>query len=263
MANGLGVSPENVTGVSLIRFFAEQDCWARETRRGYRNTAVSFYGWAHKNGYLESNPAADLPSIKAAAPSPRPAPDRVYREALLAAPPRVMLMLRLAAEAGLRRAEVAQVSTLDLTETIDGFLLVVHGKGDKARTVPITDELALEILRGPEAHTAGAGDRGWLFPGDEDGHLSPRWVGKLCAAAMPDDWTLHKLRHRFATRAYRGTRNLRAVQTLLGHASVATTEIYTAVDDAEVRAAMNAAAGESSGVRSRRTDAAIRGGLAL
>jgi integrase/recombinase XerC len=47
--------------------------------------------------------------------------------------------------------------------------------------------------------------------------------------------------HRFATRAYRGTRNLRAVQVLLGHASIATTERYTAVDDAEIRAAMTAA----------------------
>jgi integrase/recombinase XerC len=55
---------------------------------------------------------------------------------------------------------------------------------------------------------------------------------------------MHTLRHRFASRAYRGTRNLRAVQTLLGHASIATTERYTAVDDAEMRAAMVAAVGD-------------------
>lgn len=54
-------------------------------------------------------------------------------------------------------------------------------------------------------------------------------------------WTLHKLRHRFASKAYRGTRNLRAVQELLGHANVAITERYTAVDDDEMRAAMMAA----------------------
>jgi hypothetical protein len=46
------------------------------------------------------------------------------------------------------------------------------------------------------------------------------------------------------SRAYRGTRNLRAVQTLLGHASIATTERYTAVDDSEIRAAMVAAIGD-------------------
>jgi integrase/recombinase XerC len=50
------------------------------------------------------------------------------------------------------------------------------------------------------------------------------------------------LRHRFATRAYRGSRNLRVVQVLLGHSSVATTERYTAVDADEIRAAMVSAA---------------------
>lgn len=68
-----------------------------------------------------------------------------------------------------------------------------------------------------------------------------RTVGRLVAAALPDRWTMHTLRHRFATRAYRGTRNLRAVQTLLGHASIATTERFTAVDDDEIRAAAMAA----------------------
>ena len=52
---------------------------------------------------------------------------------------------------------------------------------------------------------------------------------------------MHTLRARFATRAYRGSRNLRAVQLRLGHASIATTERYTAVDDDEMRAAMMSA----------------------
>jgi integrase len=112
-----------------------------------------------------------------------------------------------------------------------GAALLVHGKGGKLRVVPVGDDLAAAI--------AGVG--GYLFPGAEDGHLSPRWVGKLMAGALPDHWTAHTLRHRFATRAYRGSRNLRAVQTLLGHSSVATTERYTAVDDDEIRAAMMSA----------------------
>lgn len=248
VAYGLGVSPQDVTGASLVGFFARQEHWARETRRGYRNSCVSFFTWAHREGHIPTNPSLELPSVKPAAPAPRPAPDRVYREALMAAGPREMVMLRLAAEAGLRRAEVAVVNTADLDESIDGHQLVVHGKGGKIRTVPITDELAALIAAGAAGHTPGAPATGWLFPGDEDGHLSPRWVGKLCGAAMSAGWTLHKLRHRFATRAYRGTHNLRAVQTLMGHASVATTEIYTAVDDAEVRAAMMAA-GEPSRAR--------------
>jgi site-specific recombinase XerD len=58
---------------------------------------------------------------------------------------------------------------------------------------------------------------------------------------LPGEWTMHTLRHRFSSRAYRGARNLRAVQMLLGHSSIATTERYCAVDDSEIRAAMMAA----------------------
>jgi site-specific recombinase XerD len=66
-------------------------------------------------------------------------------------------------------------------------------------------------------------------------------VGQLVVRALLDGWTMHTLRHRFSSRAYRGTRNLRAVQVLLGHASIATTERYCAVDDDEIGATMEAA----------------------
>jgi integrase len=62
------------------------------------------------------------------------------------------------------------------------------------------------------------------------------WWGEYFRPASPCT-----LRHRFVSRAYRGTPNLRAVQVLLGHQSIATTERYCAVDDSEIRAAMMAA----------------------
>ncbi|WP_264067106.1 tyrosine-type recombinase/integrase [Mycolicibacterium komossense] len=254
IAAGVGVSPQELAGDSLVRFFAAQQHWAQETRRGYRNTAVSFFGWAHKAGLLDANPADSLPAIKASPPAPRPAPDRVYRGALIAADPRVMLMLRLAAELGMRRAEVAQVATTDLIEGFDGYQLVVHGKGGKLRTLPCSDELGDAIALGAAGHTPGAKTTGYLFPNGGggnfrngcakfgDGHLAPKTVGVLVSRAMAaEGWTMHKLRHRFATLAYRGSRNMPAVQQLLGHASLATSQLYIAVDDTEVRAAMMAA----------------------
>src|SRR5699024_9969440 len=166
------------------------------------------------------NPAGAMPHVPAAIASPRPAPDRIYMVALTKADARGRLILRLAAECGLRRAEIAQTHSRDVIEDLAGFSLRVHGKGGKDRIVPLPDALAAELRRLPI---------GWMFPGNDDGHLSPRWVGKLATELLPEDWTLHKLRHRFATRAYRGTRNIRAVQELLGHSSVGTTQIYTAV----------------------------------
>lgn len=150
-------------------------------------------------------------------------------------------MLRLAAEAGLRRAEIARIHTRDLRHTASGAQLLVHGKGSRERVVPIAADIAELIALGAGGHTPGLGDKGWLFPSTKGGHLGPPRVGGLCAKALPGIWTVHQLRHRFATRAYRGTRNLRAVQELLGHSNLAITERYTAVDDDEMRAAMMAA----------------------
>jgi len=117
----------------------------------------------------------------------------------------------------------------------------VHGKGSRQRVVPITAELAAAIAAGGGGHTPGRGDGGWLFPSQRGGHISPYYVGILATRALPDDWTLHTARHLFASKAYRGTRNLRAVQELLGHSSLSITERYCAVDDDEMRAAMMAA----------------------
>jgi site-specific recombinase XerD len=83
---------------------------------------------------------------------------------------------------------------------------------------------------------------GYVFPGQIDGHLSPDAVGRLVSRLMPRRWSMHKLRHRYATRGFNGTHNLLAVRDALGHASVATTQIYTAVTLADVRAVSEAAA---------------------
>lgn len=147
-------------------------------------------------------------------------------------------MLRLAAEAGLRRGEVAVVHTQDMVDGIGGAQLLVHGKGGKKRVIPINDSLASAIRAGAAGHTPGMSSHGWLFPNGTGGHLSVYQVGDLVRQVLPEPWTMHTLRHRFCTHASRGSRNLRAVQVLMGHASIATTERYLAVDDGEVRAAM-------------------------
>jgi integrase len=246
MARGLGCGPCEVTAERLVAWFGRQRNWEIETRRSYRAAARGFFAWCYKTGRLPIYLADELPRVRSAQPHARPAPDAVWAGLLTAAAPREALMALLAAEAGLRRAEVAQVHRRDLIDGTDGSSLLVHGKGGKQRVVPISDSLAELLRQGAPGHTperAAYGDGGWLFP-SVDGHLSPDCVGRLISKLMPKGWTMHTLRHRFATRAYRrGTHNLRAVQVLLGHASIATTERYLAVDDSEIRAAMVAAAG--------------------
>jgi integrase len=197
---------------------------------------LSFYEYCISTGLAHENPTSWLPKVKPPSPRPRPAPDDIWEALLAAAPPRERLMAMLAAEAGLRRAEVTRVHKDDLL-SISRPSLIVKGKGGKQRVVPINPVLAARIRERCAELASVPGWAGYLFPGAVDGHLSVVYVGQLISALMPDGYTMHTLRHRMASRAYRGSRNLRAVQTLLGHASVATTERYCAVDDDEIRAA--------------------------
>lgn len=240
MARCLGCPPEDVTAEVLVDWFGQQT-WSAEHSRSNQSAVKGFFSWAYKAGRVPVYLGDVLPRLSQPKAAPRPAPDYAWTAALAAADARTTLMLRLAAEIGLRRAEVAQVHSRDAFITGGTAQLVVAGKGGKKRIIPISDALAELIRRGAAGHTPGMPTSGWLFPDGFGGHVSAEWVGTLVGRVLPPGYTMHSLRHRCATRAYRGTRNLRAVQTLLGHASVATTERYTAVDDDEVRAAMLAA----------------------
>lgn len=222
----LADSPADIDPAILATFLA-CPTWAPETRKAARSAVLSFFTWATHYGVIPTNPAADLPTVRVPKPDPRPAPDSVIARAMQGADARTQDMLMLAAFAGLRCREIARLHSDEITEKAIRPL----GKGGKRRTIPLLPILA-ERLRGRE---------GWIFPGNDDGHLSPSRVGRLISDALPSGWTAHTLRHRFASQAYAVERDLRAVQELLGHASVATTQIYTAVPpDAKLRAVLGA-----------------------
>ena len=133
----------------------------------------------------------------------------------------------------------------------DPRLLLVRGKGDKERLVPLSRparyELAawLVIRDRTEAAEKAKGAQGsrFLFPSRGAlGHLTRHWffalIKNLAAQAglAPDSVTPHTLRHAFATHLLANGADLRSIQTLLGHADIATTEIYTHVLDARLKA---------------------------
>ncbi len=208
--------------------------WSRETRRSVRSSVRAFYGWAVASGRTTHDPSGGLGPVKPAEPAPRPTPELEYQQALAEADSREHLMLRLAAELGLRRAEVAQVHARDLEHDLLGWSLRVLGKGGKVRVVPMPTGLALALRE----QCAG----GWAFPSERGGHLTPAHVGRLVSRLLPAGTTMHSLRHRFATRAYAVDRDLLTVQALLGHSSPETTRRYVRLPDAALRRTVLAAA---------------------
>lgn len=222
-----GRGPLEVTPDDIVDYLG-RDHWSNGTRRGVRAALKGFYTWLQVTGRRTDHPALLVPPAPAHRGVPRPAPDHVLSEALEAAEARVRMMLRLAAEAGLRCCEICRVHTDDVSGARGERTLRVLGKGDRVRVVPISDSLATAIRMA---------DPGWVFPGQIDGHLSAHYVSKLISQAMPGH-TAHTLRHRYATRALVGAGgNLRVVQELLGHANITTTQIYTAVEAHQLRTA--------------------------
>lgn len=233
LARSIGVGPWSVTEDQLRAWFTGRD-WAPNTYRSRRTTFRAFYSWAVQVGHLPASPAHSVPPGDVPTPLPRPVPDRHYTAALRAAKPRERLMLRLAAEYGLRRAEVAVVDPhRDTFEDLMGWSLIVHGKGGKERHVPLLPDMARELRAlGP----------GYAFPGEDDGHLSPRWVGTLIGRLLPEGYTMHKLRHRAGTLWHDEIGDIAVVQDLLGHADPKTTRMYVLPNARRMRAAVEGVA---------------------
>lgn len=243
MARRVPADPWSLTGDELLAYVGAQS-WAQETRRGRYSAFREFWRWAKVTKRCKRNPAKHLPRVTATAPAPRPVPDSVYQSALRRADDRTALILRLAHDAGLRRGEIAVIGSDDLSQDFVGWSLLVHGKGNRRRTVPLTPRLALDLR--------ARGD-GWAFPGDMDGHLSPRRVGELAVDVLPAPWTIHTLRHSFATRAHGLDGDTLTVQRLLGHASPATTQRYVLLGDERLRGTVYRAAGVKAPLTANQT----------
>lgn len=225
-------APAEVSADQLLEWAAARD-WAPETRHSYYVSIRAFYAALR----IDPSPADALPTISRPVPPPRPTPERVYRDALAAADERTRAILILAGAAGLRRGEIVRVNITDLSDDGANPFLLVRAKGGHDRLIPVTAEIA-GLIR---TRCAADPDGGWAFPSRDGGHIRPRWASKLAARVLPPGWSLHSLRHRFATTAYSADRDLLAVQRLLGHSSVATTQRYTAPPDDAMRRALDAA----------------------
>lgn len=228
LARLLDIPPLEVTSDDLIHIFAKQE-WNNETLRGYATTARSFWNYL-EDKELTHDIAVEIPHVKVPHGIPHPIPEDALIQAYKTAGKQELFMLRLGAECGLRRNEIAQVHSHDVIDDYIGKSLIIHGKGGKERIVPIADDLATDITN------AG----GYMFPGRWTGHVEASYIGKHVSKALNHKYSCHSLRHRFATRTYEQTNDLFLVSKLLGHESVVTTQIYVAMPQQRLRSAVEA-----------------------
>jgi integrase/recombinase XerC len=200
--------------------------WKPTSRAAARAALRLLFKWAVLEGIRPDNPMADFPPIRTFMPPPRPAPESALADALARVEdPRTRVILLLGAYAGLRRAEIARLHSDAIQE--NGTLRVL-GKGGKTRVIPVHP-----LLVEPLAELKARG--GWLFPSPYgDKPCNPRLVNRLLRGVLPPGFSTHTLRHRFATQVHSRSKDLRAVQVLLGHSSLATTQRYVGVSDEEL-----------------------------
>ena len=155
---------------------------------------------------------------------------------------RDMAVLSLCYGAGLRISEALGLSRTD----VEGPTLRVTGKGGKTRLVPIIEPVRQAIEAYLKLCPFTLTPSQPMFRGVKGGVLSPRLIQQRVvqlrgALGLPPSATPHALRHSFATHLLGRGGDLRAIQELLGHASLSTTQIYTAVDTDRLLAAYRAA----------------------
>jgi len=217
----------------------------------------AFYRWLARRDGIEANPALGVKAPKAARLLPKAlVPDATHQlmEVVPATPTewRDHAMFELLYSSGLRLAELVGLDLRpsntsicwladDLRETI------VTGKGGKRRSVPVGVKAAEALARWLAArHELALADEPALFVGARGARISPRVVqlqlkAWALRAGLPSGVSPHVLRHSFASHVLQSSGDLRAVQEMLGHASLSTTQVYTRLDFQHLAIAYDAA----------------------
>lgn len=240
---------ESVTLEHLHAFLAAARARSEAPRTIARRVAAlrRFYRWLEEVGRIEGNPTRLLPSPKLPDQLPKALTPQEVARLLTAAPnqdpdlwPRDRLILEALYATGLRVSELTGLKLGDVDS--EGRLLRVRGKGDKERNLPFgigfADQLAayLQTTR-PGLHLDLAEDA--VFLTKRGRPLSRQAVWRLVRAAalragIVKNVSPHTLRHSYATHLLQGGADLRAVQELLGHASIDTTQVYTKLTSAHL-----------------------------
>ena len=209
-----------------------------------------FFGFLVDEGVREDDPSAALPRPRARRPLPRllghEEISALFRQAEGDASEgtpegvRMLVLLELLYGSGLRATELVSFPLAAVPR--DAPFLTITGKGGVQRMVPVSGRAVKALADWLDLR--GKGGR-FVFPSPRGGHLSRVRLFQLLrdlalrAGIDPEKVSPHVLRHAFATHLLEGGADLRVLQTLLGHADIATTQIYTHVDSARLVALVN------------------------
>lgn len=209
-------------GAAQLEKYLGSQHWRPASRKSAIESLRGFFGWLVSVGARDTDPTEGLCSPPQPLPCPKPIPKAVIARALRAAGGQDYWLLRVAIATGLRRGELARLHSTDVEDN----WVRVTGKGGRTRRVPVPEDVAewLEAQRGYVFSRTGSQPA--------DASAISRRIRRLTG------YSPHALRHRFATETYAYSHDLRAVQTMLGHASVATTQRYVATDDDALLAAV-------------------------
>ena len=218
-----------------------------------------FFGFLLDEGLRRDDPSAALPRPRFERPLPRILDEDEVRRMFEAAEDRAasgeatalrnLALLELLYGSGLRASELVGLPR-GAVRPAQPFLMV-RGKGDKERLVPISTRAQAAVQQWLE-HVGSSAL--WLFPSGKS-HLSRVRLFQIVramaadAGISPDRVSPHVLRHAFATHLLSGGADLRVLQSLLGHADIATTQIYTHVDSARLIELVNARHPLATGAR--------------
>lgn len=197
-----------------------------EARKAIRAGYRVFYAWMYRTERMDHDPSKLMEPVHVPNRTGRIVTDAQVVAALELATLPEKAMILLGRLAGLRLNEITTLHT----DNREGDILRIAGKGGKVRMVPINDELG-EVLDRLEAMQG----EGYYFPGRYGGHMHAQSVNKIITRRLGSN--PHSLRHAAATAAFRGTGDIRSVQEMLGHASLATTQRYLHIDPDAIRAA--------------------------
>ena len=213
-----------------------------------------FFGFAVDEGWRSDDPSPVLPKPRTRRPLPKVLSheeiDRLFERAEMeaeskkSAAVRQLALLELLYGSGLRASELVSLPVSAVPR--DAPMITVMGKGGQARMVPVSERARQALASWLEVRSIGRDAKSrFLFPSRRN-HLTRirlyQVLKELAVRADIDPGLIspHVLRHAFATHLLEGGADLRVLQTLLGHADISTTQIYTHVDAARLVALVNA-----------------------